>query len=143
MTMEEFKAALDADPEKSKAFEQALRNTKEDEVGSTAEALKNAAAAAGFELSLAEIERSLAAEMELDDEELASVGGGGEDWLGRDDNCFINWHCNYAFLHNTNDNDQSWDEDTSCWSDHNCLMSHHKYCGSNYRSYCIWAWEHE
>ncbi len=141
MTMEELKAALKADQEKAKAFEEALAGMTPETAGSDAEAVSLAAAAAGFEITPEEVERCAASDMEADDAELENVAGGG--WWGSDDSegneksCSLVWHCYYTFLHTSGG-----DSDTSCWSDYQCGGDFHKsFCTSTHVSYCHWAWE--
>ena len=139
MTMEELKAALKADQEKAKAFEEALAGMTPERAGSDAEAVSLAAAAAGFEITPEEVERCAASDMEADDAELANVTGG--DSSGRGDDCTITWHCYYTFCHNFDSDDNTYYDDTECWSNHYCLFSHHKYCGSGLRIGCLLTWE--
>lgn len=148
MNMEEVKAALMADPEKLKTFEETLKALNPDGAKSEAEAFSKAAAAAGCEISPEEVEREMASAMEMDDSELEAVSGGwqehGTDPLGHDNICIGTWHCYYAFWHNSEHDG----EYTTCWSDYICYQNYHTStsasCGSNHTSEdnCIIAWEH-
>lgn len=144
MTMEEIEAALEASPEKTKAFQDALRGMKKEEGLSEVEAFSRAAAAAGLEISPEEVEQALASAMELDDAELKAVGGGaagdGEDPIGHDNSCILGWHCYSTFRHTDENN-----EYTKCWSDYVCDESWHNPpgCPDNYdwrESYCRLTW---
>lgn len=158
MTLEEFEAALEADPEKGKAFEEALVGMKKDEVTSEAEAFSKAASAVGFQISPEEIERAYAARMEIDDSELESVVGAvdvdddpsrsawdslGEDPIGHDNKCDVAWHCYYFALHTSEANTR-----TTCFSDYLCNGNYRTggshLCGKTHTldDNCTLTWEH-
>lgn len=142
MTMDELKAALEADQEKAKAFEKTLAGITKEQASSDAEAISLAAKAVGYEVTPEEVERALAAHLEADDAELENVAGGGwfgmsEESDGHDIWCLgVAWHCYYTFLHTSAANGQ-----TACWSDYQCGGDFYKTCNNTYRSWCNWAWE--
>ncbi len=146
MTVDEFRAALEADPEKARLFEERLVNMKPEEAASKAEAISLAAAAVDLVLSPEEAERFFALGLEVDDAELEGVIGGNSydtDKEGLDNSCVINWHCYYAFLHNTDSNDDSYTEYTRCWNDHNCYSSLSRNCITYVPVHsCIAFWKH-
>lgn len=119
MTIDELKAALEADPEKAAAFRKALASMTPDTIGSDSEALSAAAAAAGIEITPEEIERDRAASMELDDSELSAITA-GECADGHDAWCVAAWYCFTAMVHG--DGAAGWG---SCWSEWGCWGSYH------------------
>lgn len=125
MTMDELEAALKADPEKEKAFKEALAGMTKEKAGSDAEAISLAAKAAGLEMTPEEVERALAAGMELDEAELEDISGGTSE---HGNFCYVGWHC-YAFFLHTADTDK---DQTTCWDDYICAFSYHQTCTYNY-----------
>ena len=120
MTLDELKKALDTDLEKAAAFKESLAGMTPESDDNEAEALSKAAAAVGFEISPEQIERDLAAAMELDDSELEAVGGGDDDDDGHDSWCFTIWHCFATSMHTSDGEGYA-----ACWSDWRCFDSYH------------------
>ena len=86
-----FEEALRDDPEKQKAFEEALEKIAEEKsVESESEAFVKAAKELGFDLTIEEIERSFAEKQEMGDDELDEVAGG--KWCWKDHDCMVIYH---------------------------------------------------
>ena len=86
-----FEEALRDDPEKKKAFEEALEKIAEEKsVESESEAFVKAAKELGFDLTIEEIERSFAEKQEMGDDELDEVAGG--KWCWKDHDCMAIYH---------------------------------------------------
>ena len=135
--IEELEAALAADPELAAKYKEALEGAEEAGAKSDAEALCLAAAAAGFELTPAEVERDMADAMQLSEEDLEAVAGGlvdptlqearnhdsdnVEDEFGHDGSCLVSWHCLTAMLHTSTAS-----KEVSCWSDYHCVWLYNK-----------------
>lgn len=144
MNMDEFKAALEADTDMAEAFKAELEKMTPEKAESEAEAFSLAAANAGLDISVEEVERAVAAAMELDDAELEEVSGGdcyeGEDPEGHDNFCIGVWHCCNVFMHTSAHNEM-----TDCFSDYRCEISYYHEgtaeCGQAHRSQdnCWWA----
>lgn len=74
-----FQEMLKNDPEKLKAYDEAVEKlTKEKSVVLEAEAAQKAAKELGYELSIEELTRVFAEKQDLDDDELDEVAGGWE-----------------------------------------------------------------
>ena len=86
-----FEAALKENKELQKKFVAAQKRIIENkEAESDGELLVKVAAEIGFTLSVAEIERSMAQNQELSDEELDNVAGGaGKEWCSAAYYCFM------------------------------------------------------
>ena len=83
-----FEEALRDDPEKQKAFEEALEKIAEEKsVESESEAFVKAAKELGFDLTIEEIERSFAEKQEMGDDELDEVAGG--KWCWKNNTCMF------------------------------------------------------
>lgn len=145
MNIKEIKATLEADKERALKFEEALHSIKKEDVKSEAEAFSLAAAAVGLEITPEEVERELAAAMELNDDELEAINVGvdtsGEDPIGHDNSCTFLWHCYATTWHN-----EEYNDNTKCWSDHICWGSYMKNnaCSRSYEREidCTLTWEH-
>ena len=116
--------------ENIKAFETALKESKElqakfaaaqkrivenKEASSDGEVLVKAAAAIGFTLSMAELERCFAQSEELSDEDLDKVAGGGittdpDAW------CMKDYACIVVFKHDSES------EQHLCFADYSCFQ---------------------
>lgn len=89
-----FEEALKADEALRRRYEEAIKDAME--ASSGVEAIRGVAAELGFELSLEELEQTLAECQELDDSELESVAGGDEDIP---EFCTLAYYCVVFFLH--------------------------------------------
>ena len=130
-SMQELEAALRDDEELAKKYQEALKAAIENGATSDAEAIPAAAKAAGFEVTAEEVEKALAMNAELSEEDLEEVSGGlnfgkhtylWEDEYGHDTFCLVSWHCLTAVLHTESEN-----ADCSCWSDWSCLFAYRHY----------------
>ncbi len=143
MTMDELKAALEADPEKAAAFKEALAGMTPDKAGSESEAFSMAAAAVGLEITPEEVDRARAAVMELDDSELGAITAGADEVKGDGHSrwCVAVWYCHTAMVHS--DSAEGW---ASCWSEWDCLDSYHVvgactwHKDKDHNCWTIWEW---
>ena len=103
-----FEEALKTKENKEK-FEAALKKIAEEKTAKNdGEALQKAAKELGFDLSLEELEHSLAEKQEMPDEELDKVAGGS---------CGISYGCAIAWKH-----DSKQDKSQDCFYDYNCVL---------------------
>jgi predicted ribosomally synthesized peptide with nif11-like leader len=94
-----FEAALAENKELHEKYEAALKRIVENkEAANDGEALVKAAAEVGFTVTMAELERSVAQNQELSDDDLEMVSGGCDcnDHRGE---CFYDYSCTLAFKH--------------------------------------------
>ena len=73
----------------------------------------------GYDVPLADLERSLAAAQELDDDELDAISGGAGTADSHTDWCMGRYYCYTAFLHT---DDHTTDHNRACWSDYKCMI---------------------
>ena len=136
-SMQELEAALRDDEELAKKYQAALEAADEDDAINDIEAIVVAAKAAGFEVTAEEVEKGLAANIELSDEDLDEITGGyfskpsnSSLWVdekGRDTLCYFSWHCYTAILHA-----ESEDQNSACWKSYGCIIDYrHYYCTTN------------
>ena len=94
-----FEAALTESKELHEKYEAALKRIVENkEVASDGEALVKAAAEVGFTLTMAELERSMAQNQELSDDDLEMVAGSDSS----DTFCMVDYSCDYAYCNEWN-----------------------------------------
>lgn len=117
-----FEDALKADEALRARFEEALKNVTEAE--NDGEAIQEAAAALGYEISLEELEQAWADSQELDDAELDAVAGGQDE---HDDVCWYDYYCFGAWRHD----DVPDEHHPRCWTDF--TMTHTEACWKDYR----------
>ena len=110
--VKKFQEALKNDADLKKKFdEQIVRIAKEKTAQSDMEAYVKAANELGYDISLSDMEKTLAESMEIDPDEMDNVAGG---------TCVANYDCYGAFMHAER---QSKEE--SCWSDYSCVFAYH------------------
>ena len=94
-----FEAAMKENKELHEKYEAALKRIVENkEAANDGEALVKAAAEVGFTVTMAELERSVAQNQELSDDDLEMVIGGCDcnDHRGE---CFFDYSCTLTFKH--------------------------------------------
>ena len=94
-----FEAAMKENKELHEKYEAALKRIVENrEAANDGEALVKAAAEVGFTVTMAELERSVAQNQELSDDDLEMVSGGCDcnDHRGE---CFFDYSCTLTFKH--------------------------------------------
>ena len=114
-----FEDALNADEELCARYAEAVKRIAEaGEATCDGEVLVKAAAELGYDISLAELERSYAESQDLSDEELETVAG------GRSQVCLFDYYCYTAIWHDEHD---PWGrkEQLACWSDWKCVFFNH------------------
>lgn len=96
VTFNEFKAAMEAKPELAAKYIEVQKSLVENKaVGSKTELFVKAAAEVGYEISAEEVERAIATNLQLSEEELANVSG------GKSENCSITYGCKIFFVCDT------------------------------------------
>ena len=86
------------------------------EAKSDGEAMVKAAAAMGYTIAIEELERASAELESMEEDELDSVTGAGEDEHGHSNWCVVGWHCYEVFLHT-----ETTSHDVACAADHSCI----------------------
>ncbi|MBE5970767.1 MAG: hypothetical protein E7242_11110 [Lachnospiraceae bacterium] len=111
-----FEEALKKDPEKMKAFEEAQKRIfDEKSAKNDGEIMVKAAKEVGFDITIEEIDRSIAEKQEIDDELLDEVVGAA--------GCTFDYSCHYVFKHGKDQNIED-----LCFDDYNCFMLYEDIC---------------
>ena len=122
-TMNELETALRADESLAKQYQEALAQAKDAGASNDAEAIAFAAKAVGYDLPAEEIQKFIADQAELSEDDLEAAVGGIRifdadvyESTGDDIWCVAQWHCYTAYRHTETENEQ-----VACWSDYRCL----------------------
>jgi predicted ribosomally synthesized peptide with nif11-like leader len=112
-----FEKDLQDSEELRNKFEAELKRIAEaQEAQSDAEAITNAAKALGYDISIPDIEKTMAESSELDQDELESVSGGaGVHW------CVSDYACYLAYEHDT----ENTNTEEACYKDYKCFFVYH------------------
>ena len=127
---EELVAKLDA------AAKEALSSG---ECKTDGDVLSRAASALGYDIPVAELERMMARNQQLDLDEMEKIAGGGdeecefywrqrwEDEYGHGVRCMTLWHCLTVTCHTETTN-----TDVHCWSDYTCMQIYYCHQGNKW-----------
>ena len=130
---------LKDNPELEKKFIEAMKEaTGSGTYKNDTEVIIQVAKSFGYEISMAEMERSIAAIEEVDPEEMEQVSGGdsdcdalwttvGEDEYGHNYWCVTMWHCEMITMHTSTDRDNVY-----CF--HNYLCNNYFLCSNVYHA---------
>ena len=131
---------LKADPELRKKFREAmLEANKSGTYQNDRELIIEAAKTLGYEISVGELERSIAEKEEVDPQEMEQVAGGEsgeshcdffwkqdlEDEYGHGNWCVTLWHCEVVTMHTSSDSKREW-----CMANYRCSDLY--YCWDHY-----------
>ena len=115
-----FEKDLQENEELRKRYDSELRRIAEaKEAQSDSEAIAKAAAALGYDITIADVEKIMAGNEELDQEELEAVSGGLS--TRPEDECVADWAC-YAVLKHDLDDDNS---EEACFRQYKCMFVYH------------------
>lgn len=97
-----MKEALSGDEALMKKYEETVnRILSSGEAANDGEVIVKAAAELGFDISIEDLERAIAEQEQLSDNDLENIAGGGglTDEYGHDDFCVTIWHCYVVTAH--------------------------------------------
>ena len=119
--LKEFEEALSKDEALRNEYEAECKRIAEaKEAANDAEVMVKAAGKLGCELSIAELERGMAAKEDLSNDELEKISGGRvstKDEYGHNKFCLTIWHCFIYSMHTASESKSG-----ACLSDYMCVL---------------------